>query len=191
MTLRERKKAQTRALIQRAALRLFREHGYAATTVEQIAEAAEVSPSTLFRYFPSKEDLVLVDQLPAFTAALRAAPPELGPVAAVRQAIRSVTAEQDPDHLAESVERELLMITVPELWSASLRNITSASTSLRTLLAERLSRDPVDLRAVTGAIMGVISAVWFDWADDPTLDGAAEVDRALADLEVLDERFTK
>ncbi|HUJ75276.1 MAG TPA: TetR family transcriptional regulator, partial [bacterium] len=61
--LRERKKAKTRAVIQQHALRLMKEQGYQATTVEQIAEAAEVSPSTFFRYFPTKEDVVLYDVL--------------------------------------------------------------------------------------------------------------------------------
>ena len=59
--LRERKKAKTRAAIQQHALRLFQVKGYTATTVEEIAEAAEVSPSTFFRYFPTKEDIILYD----------------------------------------------------------------------------------------------------------------------------------
>jgi AcrR family transcriptional regulator len=57
--LRERKKAKTRAAIRDHAMRLFEEQGWAATTVEQIAEAAEVSPSTFFRYFPTKEDAAM------------------------------------------------------------------------------------------------------------------------------------
>jgi hypothetical protein len=74
--MRERKKARTRAAIREHALRLFREHGYGATTVEQIAEAAEVSPATFYRYFPTKEDVVLDnDASPLFeaTVATRAA----------------------------------------------------------------------------------------------------------------------
>src|SRR6266516_841718 len=64
--LRERKKARTRAAIRDHAMRLIREQGYDATTVEQIAEAAEVSPSTFFRYFPTKEDVVLQDDMDLF-----------------------------------------------------------------------------------------------------------------------------
>src|SRR6476620_1763051 len=88
--LRERKKAKTRAAIQEHALRLFQEQGYDATTVEQIAEAAEVSPSTFFRYFPTKEDVVLYDDLdPVFIAVFEAQPPELTPIQAMRKALRA------------------------------------------------------------------------------------------------------
>src|SRR6202142_4641493 len=87
--LRERKKARTRASLREHALRLFGEQGYHATTVEQIAAAAEVSPSTFFRYFPTKEDLVLQDDMDTrMIEALDRQPAGLGLVAAARAASR-------------------------------------------------------------------------------------------------------
>ena len=89
--LRERKKARTRASIREHALRLFREQTYQGTTVEQIAAAAEVSPSTFFRYFPSKEDVVLQDDMDTrMIEALERQPAGLAPVTAVRAASREV-----------------------------------------------------------------------------------------------------
>src|SRR5579862_40583 len=114
--LRERKKAKTRAAIQQQALALFREQGYAATTVEQIADAAEISPSTFFRYFPSKEDVVLYDDLdPHIIAAYNAQPAELSPIQALRGAMRVVFAEVPADVMAQQLERSRLIISVPEL----------------------------------------------------------------------------
>src|SRR6266699_428029 len=87
--LRERKKARTRAAIREHALRLFREQGYSATTVDQIAEAADVSPSMFFRYFPTKEDVVLQDELDILAAgAFESQSLDLSPVAAFRAATR-------------------------------------------------------------------------------------------------------
>src|ERR1700682_1242027 len=59
--LRERKKQKTRESIQHEAMRLFGKQGYEQTTIEQIAAAADISPSTFFNYFPTKEDVVLYD----------------------------------------------------------------------------------------------------------------------------------
>src|SRR5580658_7965425 len=88
--LRERKKARTRAAIREHALRLFREQGYDATTVEQIAEAAEVSPSTFFRYFPTKEDVVLQDDMELlWMDVFLGQPSGMGPIAALRAGIRA------------------------------------------------------------------------------------------------------
>lgn len=61
LTRRDRRKERTRQALRAAAQELFRQHGYAGTTVEQIADAADVSPRTFFRYFPAKEDLLLPD----------------------------------------------------------------------------------------------------------------------------------
>src|ERR1700748_1289628 len=98
--LRERKKARTRAAIREHALRLFREQGYYATTVEQIAEAAEVSPSTFFRYFPTKEDVVLQDDFDVLgMETSQAQPAEMSPVAAFRAATAQMIGTLTPEEL--------------------------------------------------------------------------------------------
>jgi AcrR family transcriptional regulator len=77
---RQRKKTATRDRIRASALRLFREQGYDATTVEQIAAAAGVSHMTFFRYFPAKEDVVLSDGYDPVIAGLIAQTPAAWPL---------------------------------------------------------------------------------------------------------------
>jgi AcrR family transcriptional regulator len=77
---RQRKKTATRDRIRASALRLFREQGYDATTVEQIAAGAGVSHMTFFRYFPAKEDVALSDGYDPLIAARIAQTPAAWPV---------------------------------------------------------------------------------------------------------------
>jgi AcrR family transcriptional regulator len=94
--LRERKKLRTRQTIVEVALRLFAEQGYAETTLSEIADAAEVSTSTFFNYFPAKDAIVfeLADQLAASACTRVAERPEDEPTAhAIVSWIREDLAE--------------------------------------------------------------------------------------------------
>jgi AcrR family transcriptional regulator len=184
--LRERKKAKTKAAIQQQAVRLFRDRGYAATTVEQVAEAAEVSASTVFRYFPTKEDLVISDDYdPLFIESFRAQPAGLTPIQAFRAAVTGAFTGLSAAELDAQRGRELLIFTVPELWAASLDNVNQGMRLTMDLVAERVGRDPDDVavRTFTAAVLGVLLEVMLRWARDPSLDIVAEVDTALERLE--------
>lgn len=186
MGLRERKKAKTRDAVQRHALRLFREQGYAATTVDQIAAAAEISPSTFFRYFPTKEATVLYDPLdPLLIEVAAAQPPELSPLAALRATIRLASEHLDPEEWARERERQMLVFSVPELRSAMMDLFASGIDVIATLAARRTGRAPDDseVRNWAGAVVGVILAVFLAprrTAEDDYLD---LIDTALAHLE--------
>ncbi|WP_021595287.1 TetR/AcrR family transcriptional regulator [Actinomadura welshii] len=181
--LRELKKARTRAAIQREALRLFRERGYEATTVEQIAQAAEVAHTTVFRYFPTKEDLVISDEAdPLFFASLRAQPPELTPVQALRAAMLDVLGGLTPEDLAAGRDRAVLILSVPALRGAAFANFVDTMRTVTTILAEREGRAPGDVRTLTGAAFGIMLDLMLRWAEDPSLDLPAALDEALATL---------
>ena len=101
VSLRERKKQATRRLLRRAALDLVAERGLANVTVEDIAEAAEVSPRTFFNYFPSKE-AVLFGGEPDRAAQLRERVATQAPGEPVIAALRAVLA-QDAETMADEL----------------------------------------------------------------------------------------
>jgi AcrR family transcriptional regulator len=184
--LRERKKLKTRAAIREHALRLIRAQGYPATTVEQIAAAAEVSPSTFFRYFPTKEDAVLYDPYdPLLAEAFRAQPDDLRPLPALRGAIRAVSAEFPGDEAEWTRNLLALILTVPELRARFLAELARSVSVLADLVAERVGRPADDLavRCFAGAVVGTILAVLPAAANDPAADVVELMDAALAHLE--------
>jgi len=163
--LRERKKARTRAAIREHAFRLFRAQGYDATTVEQIADAAEVSPSTFFRYFPTKEDVVLQDDLDLlWLEAIQEQPPELSPIAAMRAGVHAAFARMGEAEWAQMQEMTELAMTVPAVRARMLAELARTTQALAGALAERTGRDPGDfaVRTLAGAVVGVAMAAYFD-----------------------------
>jgi AcrR family transcriptional regulator len=201
-SLRERKKARTRASLREHALRLFREQGYQATTVEQIAAAAEVSPSTFFRYFPTKEDVVLQDDMDIrMVEAFARQPRELTPIAAVRGAMRETWDSFSPVEWEQLREGGRLSLDVPEIRARTMNEFARLINVFAQAIASRTGRDPGDLRArvLAGAVIGVMMSVFLpeelEEAADPDLDphsfdphsfgpdSAARIDEALALLE--------
>ena len=158
-SLRERKKARTRASLREHALRLFREQGSLATTVEQIAAAAEVSPSTFFRYFPTKENVVIQDDMDTrLFAAFDRQPASLGTIAALRASLREVAASFTPEEMEQLREAFTLQVTVPEIRARILDDTSRMMHLMTEALAKRTGRAPDDLavRTFAGAVFGVM-----------------------------------
>jgi AcrR family transcriptional regulator len=159
--LRERKKAKTRAAIREHAMRLFEEQGYAGTTMDQIAAAADVSQSTFFRYFPSKEDVVLTDEFdPLIAAAMRAQPPGLPPIETLRRAIRTVFDNISEEDWHREQQCQRLVQSFPELRARVMQEYVQTIELLADVFAERAGLPAGDFsaRVLAGAVIGAILA---------------------------------
>ncbi|MGY1744384.1 TetR/AcrR family transcriptional regulator [Blastococcus sp. SYSU D00695] len=186
--LRERKKADTRAALARATLRLAREHGWAAVTVERIAAAADVSARTFFNHFASKEEALvqpagvepgrfarlLAEQDPALPARDAAA-------AVLRAELAALAHGEDGGGWRERLE---VIGSDPALLARAVEVGTANEREMAQALAARAGQDagrdlePVLLAAVLGAAVHVAVVRWA-CADGGT-DLPALLDQALA-----------
>ncbi|MBV2365646.1 TetR/AcrR family transcriptional regulator [Streptomonospora sp. NEAU-YY374] len=143
--LRERKKARTRQALVAAALRLFAERGFDAVTTEEIAAAADVSQRTLFRYFPSKEEIVLSvhDQIEeGFRLKLAARPAEEHPFTAMVNAFGDAWSELEPADVAAQLQVLRLTNDSPRLHGARQERVCAHQSRLALLIARRAGVDP-------------------------------------------------
>jgi AcrR family transcriptional regulator len=142
--LRERKKQKTKAAIQRAALRLFKKRGYEETTIEEVAAAAEISPSTFFNYFPTKEDVVLFDEYdPMLFPLLTDAPAGETLRESIHRVLEAfaVILENDRDDI---LERSRLVLEVPELRARIWEELEKARDMFAAVISARTGRDAAD-----------------------------------------------
>jgi AcrR family transcriptional regulator len=159
---RERNKQRTREALIQEALELFAAKGYEHTAVREITDAVDVSERTFFRYFASKEDLVLSfiqDETHAFAIALAARPAAEDPFTAIRNAYRDLL------HRTESTLRVLQMIDATPYMHEHGEEIIQ-------VLADREGVDPATdprpqvLAAVFGALVFLGNRDW-GIGDDP------------------------
>jgi AcrR family transcriptional regulator len=192
VSLRERKKLATRRLLRRAALVLVAERGLANVTVEDIAEAAEVSPRTFFNYFPSKE-AVLFGGDPDRLAVLRERVASEAPGQPALGVLRTVLV-QDAEALADELRalggdpadwlRKMKAARAdPHVRAAHAAQMAMTERAISDGLAARLGADqeadpyPWVLAA---AAVGVMRAAVAFWA---TADGKVEIS------ELVDQAF--
>ncbi|MFG2571607.1 TetR family transcriptional regulator [Streptomyces sp. NPDC048481] len=183
-TLRERKKRRTRDALLRAAAELFTSQGYEGTTVDEIAEAVDVSQRTFFRYFAGKDEaaLGLVEMTVArFVEAVRDRPPGEAPMRALRGAV--VEGWYAINEVVESVvpvELYLRMYRVieetPVLLAAHLRRSAEIEEDLARVIAEREGLD-VDAdprpRLAVAVFSGAMRAAERRWSAGGELDPEA------------------
>ncbi|SEG93313.1 transcriptional regulator, TetR family [Actinacidiphila yanglinensis] len=179
-SLRERKKQRTREAIRREAYRLFAEQGYEATTVDQIAEAAEVSPSTFFRYYPTKEDVVLVDDYDSVLAEALLSRPAGEPIV---ESLLAALADSFSPILKSDVDDLLLRTRLgfndPAIRARSWDELQRSQDRLAEVIMTRTGRGPDDLEvhAAAAAIMAVATAVvryWVERDGEPDLPALYE-----------------
>jgi AcrR family transcriptional regulator len=144
-TRRERKKLETRHALERAALRLFGERGYEQTTVEDIAEAADVAVRTFFRHFPSKQAVLfgdfVTDRIARVRVELSARPHTEDPLESVR-AVMDLLDFTTPAEEAAILARMDLMRQQPSFVTRYLEIIDQMRLTFVEFVAERTGLDP-------------------------------------------------
>lgn len=162
--LRERKKQRTRTAISEAAIALFLEHGFTRVSVNQVADAAEVSKRTLFAYFPTKEDLVLhrlADHATEAARVVRARPPRTSPLTALREHFLRGLHERDPitglNDRPEVRALHRMILDTPTLVARMERFKTTAERALAQALQE--TADTPELTARLAAVQ-IVAVQW-------------------------------
>ncbi|MFF8970626.1 TetR/AcrR family transcriptional regulator [Streptomyces sp. NPDC014995] len=185
--LRERKKIKTREAIRAATYALVEEQGYEATTIEQIADRAEVSPSTVFRYFPTKEDIVLTDEYdPVLVEELRSRPAGEPWPDSLRHVMREAIRTGVEGDMEVARLRTRLMVEVPAVRSRMMESMSVTGRMLCTAIGERTGRDPdsLEVRIYAMSLIGGLMETSLYWAERGHQDDFTSlVDRTLSVLQ--------
>lgn len=178
-----RPRATSRQALEQIALRLFEEHGFEATTVEQIADAAGVSRRTFFRYFDNKAAVLWsefdqeVDTLHRLLAGM---PDDLTIGEAIRRAVLQAN-HYGVDDVGGLRSRMHVIATVPAIQASATVHYDGWAGALATFAARRLGQRPDDLipRAIGFSALGVCRAAFDQWTKQADTDLIHYLDEAL------------
>jgi AcrR family transcriptional regulator len=163
-TLRERKRLRAMKRVQREAVARFTERGFDAVTVEEIAEAADVSPMSVYRWFGTKEALVVWDEFdPPILAAVADRLPDKGPLDAVHDAVVDLLGDIYDRERGISLQRAQLIYREPALMAAADRNGRMLRSALAELFVDRTGTARHHARvaaAVAGTLLEVAIDAW-------------------------------
>ena len=187
LSLRERKRLRAMRRIQSVALELFEEHGFDEVTIDQIATITEVSPSTIYRYFGTKEMIVIWDEYdPLAIQAIMAELDDHPPLEAVRRVVQGMLLSAF-DHDAERIHRRMrLAFTHPSLEAASTLQAYEMAQLIGGVIATKLERDPdeLDIQVFSHAFVGGILGGLRHWyASDFATPMQDVIDRLLDTLD--------
>ncbi|MGW1873239.1 TetR family transcriptional regulator [Streptomyces sp. NPDC001975] len=166
--LRERKKAKTRRLLQQEALRLFLEQGYDSTTVEQICDAVDISPSTFFRYFPTKEDVIFTDDYdPFMEEAITGRDPSEPIPDVVRATLFDLLEQRISQDRETMLARLKLASRVQPLRARMWQQQEGRVAHTAALLANRADKDAnaYEVRLTAAVLIAVITETLMFWAE--------------------------
>ncbi|WP_406862807.1 TetR family transcriptional regulator [Streptomyces sp. HUAS MG47] len=168
LTLRERKKLRTRAAIRRAAYRLVGARPWETITTEQLAAAADVSPSTVTRYFPVKEDILLTDDADELLEArLLARPAGEDPLDSLRAVVTDAVSAALAEQREQVLLRARLLVELPAVRARLTETTAETAQRLAGVLARRTGRDADDLevRVFTAAVLAALREATVYWAE--------------------------
>jgi AcrR family transcriptional regulator len=169
-SLRERKKAKTRKVLADTATELFAEQGFDHTTVEEIAEACEVSPRTFFRYFSSKEDVLFAvgdERLRQLLDAIATRPTDEAPLRSMREAALSLVPEYTSDR-AQLITRKRIIAETQSLRSRGLERQLDWEDAVTDALGERITDAgpaTIELRLVASVTTATLRAALHTWLE--------------------------
>lgn len=158
---------RTRTALRTAALRLFAEQGFSATTVQEIADAADVTSRTFFRHFPVKEDVLFADEeqrVDEFAAQLSARPPGELLLTGILAAVHSLVPAFEEDRDTE-LARSRIVAECPSVGGRALRSLVAYEDVTAEFVRARLDADDEDLlpRVLASAVIGALRAAHGRW----------------------------